>query len=142
MKIVAIADDQETDLDIVWVFRKNIPADGIFRRIIAQSQNGIAIVGVNVRVMCTDEASAENCTVPAALTTMMADTTTPVDTDVPTTTAGETESTTDSTTREETSTQDTTSASETIMETTTADSILGKQRYKMCIEKREPMRQS
>lgn len=67
MKITAIMNSEATHLDDVWVYNHPIPADGTFRRITYQSFKQIAIVGVNVRVQCTNDATTADCSVPATI---------------------------------------------------------------------------
>ena len=90
-RITAIVDEIEVHVDDAWVFGFIIPADGIFRRIarfehicsfhlivllvvfilcFRLSFKQVAIVGVNVKVQCTDGAETENCSVPTATTAL------------------------------------------------------------------------
>lgn len=57
MRIVATVDGEEVNLDDVWVFGVDIPLSEsfTFRRISSLSLKGIAIVGINVAVMCANE---------------------------------------------------------------------------------------
>ena len=66
---MATVDGEEVHLDDVWVFGVNIPADNTFRRITALSLKRIAIVGVNVRVMCTNDCSEDSTTAAEAAQT-------------------------------------------------------------------------
>ena len=69
MRIVATVDGEEVHLDDVWVFGVDIPvSDGLtFRRISSLSMKSIAIVSLNVAVMCTNE--VVDCSETSTITT-------------------------------------------------------------------------
>lgn len=102
VRIVTRADNGDTPVDDLLVRDSDIPADGIFRRISALSMQETALVGVNVKVDCTNETITPNCSVPVFTTTE--EVTTQASTEPGTTPEGEGTSTEDTAT----STEDTT----------------------------------
>ena len=67
-RITGIVNGEEVTLDDVFVFSATLGAGNGFRRIASLSLNQIAIVGVNVRVDCTNGVNTADCSVPATTT--------------------------------------------------------------------------
>ena len=65
MRITSSVGGVETELDTGWVFGQNITAGSGFKRISILTLNKIAIIGINMRVECTNGANTEDCSVPA-----------------------------------------------------------------------------
>ena len=59
---------EKVHLDDVWVYGHSIRAGNGFRRITYLSLKHVAIVGVNVRVDCTNGATTDDCSIPPPTT--------------------------------------------------------------------------
>lgn len=68
MRISTIRNGEEVHVDDVWVYGFRIPADGTFRRITYLSFKQITIVGVNIRVQCTNNATTADCSAQSSST--------------------------------------------------------------------------
>lgn len=64
-----MVNNEEILVDEAWAFSFIIPADVILRRKMQISFKMVAIVGVNVRVECTNGAETADCSVPAETST-------------------------------------------------------------------------
>lgn len=124
MTITAIVNSEEVYLDEVWVFGFVIPADGIFRRITFLSFKQVAIVGVNVRVQCTNGAETDDCSVPIETTEEIQSTTQDIATTAAASSLPDTENPTNNqdSSQEDTTTEGVPTTTETTVATTVAQS--------------------